>query len=165
MIDDPSIIANVDPVPSAQKEKKTEDEKVKNVWPGTLKVANERGYFSGCTSVELDPEQLDIYFQDKPNHLIVHVGSPSAVNGQVHVIWTKTVTDEELAEFTEVQQEARAIIEERKRKRAEAEAQAQLDATKQERETAEAAKKELEELRRLADLGRKHEKNCKKGKK
>ena len=142
--------------------------------PGKMGYANREGHFPGCLIKLFKPEyranvDRDVdasvvaneWFAANPGLLVVDVRMDMDT---VLVIFTKIIDREEQEEWNEVQLEARQLIDARKEKRAamleEAEGRQNEAKAKAEAEAKEAEK----ELKRLAELGKRHEKNCKKEK-
>jgi len=148
-------------------------EKRERLGPGNINFGGEiKGHYTQTQAVWLEAnlrggehtvaDALNKFFAEHPNSLVVEFVPHSSQEGLL--FYTYVVSAEELEEFQKDQEDFRQFREERKQKRLEAEAKAheeeqRLEAEKQEKEVAN-----QKELLRLADLGRKHERNCKKEK-
>lgn len=141
-------------------------------YPGKAGMANERGYVPGVAFKEFrredrngvtlsSAEVANEWFRANPGLLIVDVRYTASA---LLVAYSKILDPEEKAESDEVMHEARALIDKRKEERAEREAKAAEDQEKRDAEAAKQQEAEAKELKRLAELGRRHEKNCGKGK-
>jgi hypothetical protein len=124
-------------------------------YPGKINFADVRGNYPGCAAIEFrDAIEMNSFFADNPNRLVVAVFPTQrrfmggVVEFYITCLYTKILTDEEIAEFNEVQSEARRLIDERKAKREAARKLIEEEKVKQ-----------LQEQKRLLDLGRKCEEN------
>ncbi len=143
-------------------------------YPGKMNVAfPERGHATGCAfklftgyyddtknNVYVSPDELaNAWFMQNPGLLVVDVKFET---GCILIAYTKVLSKDEIDEFQEVQHEARLLIDERKAKRAEMMEEGKKNAEAAAKAAAEQAKADEKELKRLAELGKRHEKNCKK---
>ncbi len=141
-------------------------------WPGHIKLdtgTSER-HSPGNKAVVLDAgtygsiaEKLNDFSASNPNALISSIIPLSAES--VLVLYTAVMSSEKIREMGELHKLAEGLYEERQKKKNEAEeAAAKAQFAKDAQEHAR-VKAEGTELARLAELGRRHEKNCaKKGK-
>lgn len=124
----------------------------------TLQIAvNHKGEPQGTLA-----DALNYFFKEHPNSLLVDFIPLSDTNGLL--FYTYVVSAEELEEFQREQEEFRQFRAERRAKREEAEAAARAEEEKAAVEAKAKQEAEAAEILRLAELGRKHEKNCKKEK-
>lgn len=147
------------------------------VGPGKINFGGEiRGHYPGAKCVQFSGymlhEEINKFFAENPNLLVVAVhfvnaddpNQPGSHVPVAFVFYTKILSDAEIQEFSEVQQEARRLIDERKAKRAEIEAEHTKKLSEAfDKEKAKKAEA-LKELERLAEIGRKCEKKHGKGK-
>lgn len=147
---------------------KKEDLVFLEMWPGYIPFMNQAGTpLSGCKSVVLGASNVEEYFKHHPGMLVVdwkYCGTDSVGEPHFAFLYTKRVSDDDMTDFNEVHSVARELMDMRKAKREEAKEKAAEENEKSREEAKTKAEEELKELQRLAALGRKHEKNCKKGK-
>ena len=116
---------------------------------GKINVADVRGHYSHCKAIHFDTAaEMNAFFEEHQQRLVVDI-KPQPDGGFL-VLYTGVLTEEEIKEFQEVQEEARRLINERKKARLEEE-------TKREEEK---HKQELE-AKRLQEVGRKCEQHHK----
>lgn len=151
-------------------------EKREKLGPGHINFGGEiKGHYTQTEAVWLDAtppgsdndrltvaDALNEFFAQHPNSLLVEFLPYSSTEGLL--FYTYVVSAEELEEFQRDQEDFRQFREERRQKRLEAEAKANEEEARVAREKQEKAEADAAELLRLAELGRKHEKNCKKEK-
>jgi len=168
----PSQVKTECPAPPANHPVHT---KWKGWLPGKMGYANSQGHFPGCLikifrgeyrgevpESWVEASQIaNEWFAANPGLLVVDVRY--GVDA-ILVIFTKIIDREEQEEWDEVQYEARRLIDERKEARAAKVAEAETKANEAKVKAEAAAKEEEKELKRLAELGRRHEKNCSKAK-
>lgn len=133
-------------------------EDIKEVWPGAMKFANERGHFFGCKVETMPAIELNTWAEQHPNHLIVEIfslGRSTLGVERVGVVWTKTVSDAELEEMSAIQREAEEIHSKKKAERAKLQEEAEVKGAEEQKARAAKAAADLDELQRLANLARK----------
>lgn len=109
-------------------------------YPGHINIANERGFFHGCTCVRFANDlAMNKFFSDKKNVLVVDV-KPDG-HGGVYAFYTKQLDGEEEEEFAHFQRAMGWHMQEWRKKRQEAK--------ELEREQRLAAAEEAERLRKL----------------
>ncbi len=130
----------------------------KSQYPGKMAVADVRGTYSGCRTVEFSAQgdddisvQINEYFKKNQGTLIVDIKYAAAVmspstNDAPHIepldnlvttaliTYTAQVSDEYLADLTEVQQEVDRLMTERKASRLQEKLDAEEDLEKQAKE-------------------------------
>lgn len=147
--------------PRAEKPKE-----VKSFWPGKINYRDSTGHWPGCKAalVSVEPGEQSVadainhFAEARPNTLVVDirlVGTYDAL-----ILYTNVLSAEEIADFNEAQQIAQETIDKRKAEREALKTQAEAVVRAQAAEAQTKADAERKELERLADLGRKHEKNC-----
>ena len=145
------VQGGVDPTQNNRQVGKNEKLKPSD-YPGKLKLAVDRGHAAGALAVEFrGADEMNAYFEARDNHLIHHISTlPGSAETAptILVIYSKVLTEEELAEHMEVMEEVQKIIEERKARREEAEEKSR-----------EAELKAAAEEKRLISVGRKCEAN------
>lgn len=151
-------------------------EKRERLGPGHINFGGEiKGHYTQTEAVWLDAtppgsdndrltvaDALNDFFAAHPNSLLVEFVPHSSTEGLL--FYTYVVSAEELEEFQREQEEFRQFRAERRAKREEAEAAARAEEEKAAVEAKAKQEAEAAEILRLAELGRKHEKNCKKDK-
>lgn len=107
-------------------------------FPGHINVADVRGNYPGCLMKVFEPdsptdlpegtrpltaeEKMNGFFRDNPNRLVAMMTAHDSPQGTVLVVlFTKTLTEDDLREMEAFNTEFRARQEERKRKHMEAE--------------------------------------------
>lgn len=122
-------------------------------YPGKINVADVRGNYPGCEAKEFkSAEEMNAFFSENPNRLVVMIAPrarayPGGIKEDViFCLYTKVVTEEELREQAEVQEEVNKAIEKRRAARAEVEEKVREERIKQE-----------QEQKRLIEVGRKCE--------
>lgn len=127
------------PVPSSEAPKEA-TQALSWQYPGHINIANERGFFHGCTCVRFANEMaMNAYFADRKNVLVVDI-KPDA-NGGVYVFYTKQLDGEEEQEFEHFSREMGWHMKEWREKR--------TASKEREREIREAAAAEAERLHKL----------------
>lgn len=159
-----------------QPEKSVEEEIAKRYrdwWPGKMGWAA-GSTASGCAvksfmhdSFEEADTLLNNWFSANSGMQVVSLQPSTTKSGQCGyiVIYTKTVSPEQMAQYDRVEAKAMELIAKEDEEAAIQKAALEELNMKAEKERAEQAKKDEKEKNRLAELGRVHEKNCKKGKK
>lgn len=125
-----------------------EENKSKSFWPGNMKFANERGHFSGCAvktfrgdANTAPDEELNKWANANPGLLVVELNTNN--DDTITVIYTKTMSPEEIEEYDDLARSWAELSEKRKAAKEEAAAaqeKAQRDAEK--------------EVRRLVEVGK-----------
>lgn len=147
----------------------------KHWYPGKIGFANAVGHFSGCMLKIFHPEQMldgdthetveasevaNRWFAANPGMLVVEVLPMS--NTSLLVVFTKILSPEEYDENNEIMHEVSMLREKRSEERAARQAAAEEPARLAREKAAEEATAAEKELKRLAELGKRHERNCKK---
>lgn len=131
-------------------------------YPGKINVASERGihgHFGGCAAIEFGGViAMNEWFAAHPGLLLVD-WRPS-YGSHVVALYTRTLTDEEIAEYNEINEEVARTISERRETEAKLKEENEAKVKEAEEKLKKRADDEYKELKRLAELGRRHEKNC-----
>ncbi len=139
-------------------------------WPGHIKLdtgTSER-HSPGNRAVLLRtdiPEAMGVdvllndFSRSNPNALISSIIPLSPTS--LLVLYTAVMSSEKIREMGELHKLAEGLYEERQKKKNEAEEAAAKAQLLRETEAKEKADADAKELARLAELGRRHEKNCK----
>lgn len=151
----------------------------KDFWPGKINYVDNRGHHPGATCVCItspssenvlfpgSPEGLakaiDKYFQDNPGRLVLDI-KPNADLTAALVLYTRVVDKDELDDFNEVQQIANTLINDLREFRAKQKEEQEKEKNKEAVEAKQKADDAMKELVKYAELGRTHERNCKKKK-
>lgn len=139
-------------------------------YPGKLNVASERGvhgHFSGC-AIKLFPmseyteKRVSEWAEENPGNLVVDIKLGASY---LAVFYTRAITDEEIAEFNEINREAARLINERRLAEQTLQAEQEIALAAKNKAAREKFDQEEKERNRLMELGRVHEAHCKKGKK
>lgn len=134
----------------------------KGWYPGKMGVANERGYYPGCAfKMFNNPDEANAWFTENVGLLVVDV---QLSQGFILVMYTKILDPEEKQESDDVMHEVREMLDKRRAEREAREEEAKARAEESSKKAAEEAEAAEKELKRLAELGRRHEKNCRKEK-
>lgn len=139
--------------------------------PGKINILLPGMNALGCRAVLIDKSSgtgvdtaLNEFFE-RPEHFGLAIATIQKLSEtQVLVFVTRPFTEREIKERSEVAEETRARIDKRHEEALAQQAQALADSTKADTERSEKAAAELEELKRLAPIAKRHIENCKGGK-
>lgn len=122
-------------------------------WPGKIAYSGEiRGHYAGCRLASFQTaEEVNDFFEQTPHVICVNLFTTAT---GIFALYTTALNADELDDLAAWGREQRQYMVER---------QAMRDQTKLDAQAAERAEKL--ELKRLAELGRRHESNCGKGEK
>lgn len=116
-------------------------------FPGRINIGGD-SHYSGCRAITFrTSDEFNAFFDDDKNFgtLVVKIFE---TDGGITVLYTKALSEEELADFNESNAEVQKVMEAKRRKRLET--KAKLEELEEKRE---------KEEKRLAALGRQCEKN------
>ena len=144
----------------------------KHWYPGKIGFANAVGHYSGCMFKIFRPEMrgdvpveasqvANEWFTVNPGMLVVEATpfGGGAVEA-IFCVFTKILSPEEYDENDDIMREVGELREKRARERKERQAEAEAKANEASVKAAEEAAAAEKELKRLAELGKRHEKNC-----